>query len=228
MTAPFAIKDDVFMVGGPGLTDSRDCCVYLIHAEGELALIDSGVCRGSAEAILANVRSLGLDPRNLKYVIATHAHIDHIGGLRRLREAGVKVVAHELDAPAIEEGLERIGAFFYGVDYEPCQVDLKVTEDGYRLSVGGKELLCLHIPGHTPGSMAVVLEIEGSKILFGQDIHGPYLEEIGSDPKAAKKSLKRLIDLEADILCEGHYGVIRPAEEVRKFIEGHLKSLIAP
>ena len=225
---PYRIRDSVFMVGGPDLSDPRDCCIYLIDAKGKLALIDAGVGRGSAEMVLENMRALGFDPSTLEYVIATHAHIDHIGGLRRLREAGAKVVAHELDALAIEKGAERIGAFFYGVDYEPCKVDLRVTEDGHRLSVGEKELLCLHIPGHTPGSMAVVLEIEEGKILFGQDIHGPYLEEIGSDPEAAKKSLKKLIDLEADILCEGHYGVIRPAEEVRKFIEGPLKSLTTP
>jgi len=61
-------------------------------------------------------------------------------------------------------------------------------------------------------------------VLFGQDVHGPYFLK-GSSPEQARTSLRRLIDLEADILCEGHFGVYEPKEEVRRYIEGHLRSL---
>ncbi len=81
----------------------------------------------------------------------------------------------------------------------------------------------IHIPGHTPGSIAVYLDAE-ARVLFGQDVHGPYFLK-GSNIEQAKVSLRRLVDLDADILCEGHFGVYQPKEEVRRYIEGHLRSL---
>jgi glyoxylase-like metal-dependent hydrolase (beta-lactamase superfamily II) len=62
------------------------------------------------------------------------------------------------------------------------------------------------------------------KVLFGQDIHGPFYASFGSDLDAWGKSMHKLLDLEADILCEGHFGIIRPASEVRDYIEDYLRS----
>jgi glyoxylase-like metal-dependent hydrolase (beta-lactamase superfamily II) len=162
-------------------------------------------------------------PEKLKAVIATHSHIDHIGALYQFREEyGVKVIAHELDTEAIESGIGS-GAEYYGVRYRPCKVDvvLRGTEETVRC--GRHNLKVIHIPGHTPGSIAVYLDT-GTRILFGQDVHGPYFLK-GSNTDQAKISLRRLADLDADILCEGHFGVYEPREEVRRYIEGHLRSL---
>ena len=59
------------------------------------------------------------------------------------------------------------------------------------------------------------------KVLFGQDLHGPFHKDFRSDLHAYQRSMEKLLDLEADILCEGHFGVFRPADEVRKYIERH-------
>jgi len=71
----------------------------------------------------------------------------------------------------------------------------------------------------------VTIESEGKKVLFGQDIHGPYMPMWGGDPRLAAKSLERIMQIEADILCEGHYGVIKPADEVKQFIGEFLDEL---
>ncbi|NLN88481.1 MAG: Zn-dependent hydrolase, partial [Syntrophomonadaceae bacterium] len=63
----------------------------------------------------------------------------------------------------------------------------------------------------------------GQRVLFGQDIHGPFNEEWGSDMQQWRKSMQTLLDLEADILCEGHFGVYQPAKAVKKYIEGYLQ-----
>jgi glyoxylase-like metal-dependent hydrolase (beta-lactamase superfamily II) len=196
--------------------------VYLVDGGEEMVLIDTGAGEGF-ELIADNIRSLGLRPDRLKAVIATHSHIDHIGALFRFREEyGVEVIAHELDAEAIETGMG-CGAEYYGVSYRPCKVDvvLRGTEETVRC--GRHDLKVIHIPGHTPGSIAVYLDA-GTRILFGQDVHGPYFLK-GSNTDQAKISLRRLADLDADILCEGHFGVYEPREEVRRYIEGHLRSL---
>jgi len=59
-------------------------------------------------------------------------------------------------------------------------------------------------------------------VLFGQDVHGPFDPSFGSDIDEWRRSMKRLIEMEADILCEGHFGVFKPAEAVRRYIAGCL------
>ena len=82
------LSERVHLVGsgsnGFDLTDAYDCHVYLINGGDELALIDVGAGMG-AEAILANVRKDGLDPKRIKHVVLTHGHGDHAGGTARVR-----------------------------------------------------------------------------------------------------------------------------------------------
>lgn len=216
------VSQDVYIVGGADLSHPYDCSVYLVDGGDEMVLIDTGA-GGGFELIVENIRSLGLRPDELKSVIATHSHIDHIGALFRFREEyGVEVIAHELDTEAIESGIGS-GAKYYGVRYRPCKVDVVLRGTKETVRCGHRDLKVIHIPGHTPGSIAVYLDA-GTRVLFGQDVHGPYFLK-GSNTDQAKISLRRLADLDADILCEGHFGVYEPKEEVRRYIEGHLRSL---
>ncbi len=58
-------------------------------------------------------------------------------------------------------------------------------------------------------------------MLFGQDLHGPFYKDFLSDLHAYQNSMEKLMDLEAGILCEGHFGVFQPGDEVKKYIERH-------
>lgn len=219
---PWQVCEDVYVVGGPELSHPNDCLVYLVGSRDHV-LIDAGTGEGF-EQIAENVRQVGGKPEQLKVIIATHCHIDHVGGLHLLREEfGAQIVAHEMDAPAIETGAGT-GAEWYGVDYVPCKVDIKLTGEQNLLEYGGLALHVVHIPGHTPGGVAVYTDTREGRVLFGQDVHGPYFLK-GANVTQARISLKRLVDLGADILCEGHFGVYEPAEEVRRYIEGYLFSL---
>ena len=218
------VSDDegVYIVGGTDLSHPYDCSVYLVDCGGGMVLIDAGAGEGY-ELIVDNIKSLGLAPDRLEAVIATHAHIDHIGSLYQFRrDFGVRVIAHELDRKAIETGAG-CGAEYYGVAYQPCPVDVVVRGAEDTLACGRVRLKMLHIPGHTPGSIAVYFDGK-KRVLFGQDVHGPYFLP-GSNIDQARKSLRRLADLEADVLCEGHFGVYEPKAEVRRYIEGYLRSL---
>ncbi|MDY6855177.1 MAG: MBL fold metallo-hydrolase [Thermodesulfobacteriota bacterium] len=88
---------------------------------------------------------------------------------------------------------------------------------------GDQEVVCLHTPGHTPGSLSVYMDRKGKRILFGQDIHGPFLPIMGSDLIQWRDSMNLLLTLNADILCEGHFGIYSSKEEVKKYIEGYFK-----
>lgn len=223
MAKPSEICSGIWVIGGSGLSDPYDCAVYLVEGDF-LVLVDSGAGR-SFEKLIRNIEAIGLDPRKIGAVLVTHAHIDHIGALHRFRDTyGARIIAHELDAAKIERGTG-IGAEAYGVPYEPCPVDERITGDRHTLAAGRLTMEIIHIPGHTPGSIAAYMETPEGRVLFGQDIHGPYLAEWGADRKKARESLGKLIALKADVLCEGHFGVYRPAAAVERYIRGYLESL---
>ncbi len=226
MVVPDQIASGIHIVAGPGITDNRDALAYLVEDQGELALIDVGA-GPSYPQVVANIRKSGLDPARLKYVIATHGHIDHIGALADFaRDYSPVIVAHVLDAPAIETGDPVLtAANWYGLSIEPVVVTLKIEEPEARLPLGGSELICLHIPGHTPGSIALYLDRDGKRFLFGQDIHGPFDKSFRSDIHAWRRSMDALLALKADVLAEGHYGVYIGKEEVADFIKGFLDRL---
>lgn len=220
---PEEIGPGIFMVAGPELTDSRDALAYLIADGDDLALIDAGA-GPSYPRIIDHIAATGRDPTGLRLIIATHAHIDHIGALSAfVRDYAPAVVSHIEDAPAIETADPAFtAADWYGLTPQPVEVTVKLQGPVNRLMLGGSELVCLHTPGHTPGSMAVYLDRDGRRYLFGQDIHGPFAPSFGSDLRAWRHSMQVLLDLKADVLAEGHYGVYYGAAAVEDFIRGFL------
>ncbi|PKN20952.1 MAG: Zn-dependent hydrolase [Deltaproteobacteria bacterium HGW-Deltaproteobacteria-6] len=214
----------VYLIGGPDVTAAEDAAVYLIDFAGSLTMIDSGAGRSSSQ-IVRNIEMLGLSPVSVSHVILTHCHIDHIGSAPYFREKyGAKIVIHELDARALETGDSiRTAANWYGTTFPPTIVDQKLTGAREILKFGDEELHCLHTPGHTPGSISIYLDRAGKRILFGQDIHGPFNKAFGSDIEAWKKSMQMLLDLDADILCEGHFGIYQPKNKVLDYIERYLE-----
>ena len=140
-----------------------------------------------------------------------------------MEKTGAKVVVHELELDAVENGNPRLtAASWYGVKYQPVKADRIIKEDSETLTLGNTEVVFLHTPGHTPGSLSIFCQCDGVKVLFGQDIHGPFNKEWGSDKNEWRRSLKRLLTLNADILCEGHFGIYQPAAQVRQYIESYL------
>ena len=218
-----AVCDRVYAVGGQGLSSPDDCCIYLVDADSELVLIDSGVGYGT-NRIEENMRSAGLEPARIWHIIATHCHIDHIGGLSGfVNKYGSKIIAHELDRAGIAgENDELTAASMYGVEYRPVKVDMILKGELETLLLGDTEFNFLHTPGHTPGSISVYIDTMDGRVLFGQDIHGPFSPSWGSDMMEWRKSMEKLLALEADVLCEGHSGVYKGGK-IRKYIESYLK-----
>ena len=215
---PFEITKDIFIVGGPDVTDGRDGCVYLMNLE-ELILIDTGA-GWSVENIIGNIKKLGFDPKNLAKIILTHCHIDHIGGAPEIKKRfGSKIYIHKLDAPPVETGDPILtAAQWYQTSFPPTLVDVKFNFPEEILKIGEQKIVCVHTPGNTPGSLCIYLDKDGKRILFGQDLHGPLLPEFGSNLDDYGHSTKKLLDLDADILCEGHFGIYKTKKDVKTYI----------
>ncbi len=220
------IADGVYLVGGPGVSHSEDATVFVITFPEELVMIDSGAGK-SAGRLVKNIENSGLDPSKISTVILTHCHIDHIGAAPYFREHfGSRLVVHELDAEAIEKGDPVLtAANWYGTNFPPTPVDKKLKGDHEVLVFGSEELHCLHTPGHTPGSISIYLDRGGKRILFGQDIHGPFLPSFKSNVTLWRRSMEKLLALNADILCEGHYGIFSGRERAAAYIRSQLRQL---
>ncbi|HNY51500.1 MAG TPA: MBL fold metallo-hydrolase [Smithella sp.] len=218
------IISGVYLIGGPGITSADDAAIYLIDFSGELVLIDAGAGRSSSQ-IVRNVEMLGLNPVAISTLILTHCHIDHIGSAPFLKKQyETKLMIHELDAGAVETGDSRkTAANWYGTTFPPTAIDQKIKGEHEILKFGKEELHCLHTPGHTPGSISLYLDRAGKRVLFGQDIHGPFHKDFDSDIGEWKKSMQKLMALDADILCEGHFGIYQPKERVRSYIQRYLE-----
>ncbi len=220
---PVEIIKDIFIIGDSGMTDSKDCSIYLINLD-ELIMIDTGA-GDSVDIIVKNMEKIGLDPKRLSKIILTHCHIDHVGGADELRKRfGARIIMHKKDADVVEKGDKRMtAAYWYGVDFKPMPVDVKIENPEEVIEIGDHRIVCLHTPGHTPGSISVYIDIHEKRVLFGQDIHGPFLPEFGANMADWRKSMEKLLALKADILCEGHFGIYRPNENVTEYIERYLE-----
>ena len=223
MGAAERIAPGIYLVAGPEITHAEDATAFVIDFDGELVMVDCGAGR-SIERIIANVEQEGLDPAAISTLILTHAHIDHIGAAPALRaRLGCRILIHDLDADAVEAGDQvRTAASWYGIAFPPTPVDRRLKGGEELLSFGGETLHCVHTPGHTPGSIAVWLDRGGKRVLFGQDIHGPFLPDFASDIGRWRDSMEKLLTLKADILCEGHFGIFQPADRAEAYIRKYL------
>jgi len=133
------------------------------------------------------------------------------------------VVAHRKDAVYLERGDSEVtAASWYGSRMRPLRVDHQIGGAQETIAVGTGSITAYHCPGHSPGSLVYVSEIDGQKILFGQDIHGPLHPDLLSDRSDYLRSLGLIMDLNADILCEGHFGVFRGRTEIKRFIASYM------
>ena len=219
---PKEITKNLCLIGGADIEDSKSCNVYLLNF-GELVLIDSGTGK-NFQGIIDNVRLLGFDPTDIKTVILTHCHVDHSAGALRFKEQlGCRLIMHELDAGVLESGDNRLSAgTWFRIPLQPTPIDLKLSGELNQLDFSKYRLYCLHTPGHSPGSLSIYADLEGKRVLFGQDIHAPIIRAYRSDETLWRLSMQKLLALKADILCEGHLGIIEPAENVTKFIEHYM------
>ena len=126
---------------------------FLCHDRGEAVLIDAS-CDTEAECaeVMGVIEEHGLD---LRHLLLTHAHVDHIFGCRFFEEQfGQRFKAHEAAVPFIERADEQATAF--GVEVEPPSVPTTLLAEGDTISFGDVTLEILHTPGHSPDSISFV------------------------------------------------------------------------
>ena len=191
----------------------------ILITEEELTLVDTGF-RGSSAQIVDFIHSLGRSVEEISLIIITHNHLDHAGGLAELRKlTKAKVTAHQADFVDIENQLPyprvvqktlRIPPFSAlrsVFSIKPSEVDIQLAGDEVLKPLGG--LKVVHTPGHTPGSIS--LFSPQNKLLIVGDTLNKRRGILRLPPKMASTNLtqaidsvKRMAQLDFDILCFGH------------------------
>ncbi|WP_373565877.1 subclass B3 metallo-beta-lactamase [Microbulbifer okhotskensis] len=145
--APLKIADNTWQIGTQGITS-----LLLKGKEGSI-LIDGGM-EQTAEHLLENIRRLGVAPTDLKLILHSQAHADHIGSLAKLkRVTGAQVVTNAESAVLMARGGANDIHFDDEILYPPIKAD-RILHDGEQVVLGDLRLRVHFIPGHTPGSMA--------------------------------------------------------------------------
>jgi metallo-beta-lactamase class B len=148
--APFQIADNLYYVGMSDVTS------YLVVTRDGYILIDGGFDT-SAPAILKHIRALGFDPGRVKYLLNSHAHYDHAGGLAALKAAtGATMAASAPDAPVLEAG--GTNDFALKFSFPPVRVD-KLIKDGEAITLGGVSITAHITAGHTKGCTTWTLPV---------------------------------------------------------------------
>jgi len=121
-------------------------------------IIDPGA---EAVVILRKVSDLGLD---IKFIILTHGHIDHVAALKEVKEAtGAKVAIHADDASSLQG--QSFFAEQFGLSYQVPPSPDRLLKDGDSIDIGDLHFLVLHTPGHSPGGICLL----GQGVVFSGD-----------------------------------------------------------
>lgn len=181
-----------------------NCYLATDESSGESFLVDSGAY-GERQA--SYIRSLGVE--NLKYILLTHGHYDHILGVEKFREAfGGQVVIHALDEDKLSDMTKSLYIFSGNEkDFIPQKADI-IVKDGDRIPFGDGEIEVIHTPGHTKGGVCYKI----ADVLFTGDTL--FKGTIGrtdfpdSDEYEMLAALKKLYALENDFkVYPGHEGI---------------------
>jgi len=168
---PTRVFDNLYAIG------RTSTVIWAITTPAGILLIDAGYPDQLESVLLPGLRAVGLDPKDVKYVLLAHGHADHFGGAAYFQERGARVALSAADwnliehppappagapAPAPQAGLP------------PPRRDV-VVADGQPIEFGGVTITPVLIPGHTPGSLGFVFPVKDgwsthTAALFGGSI----------------------------------------------------------
>lgn len=205
-TAPFHIIGPVWYVGSAGLA------AYLIKTRDGALLVD-GTMEENVPAILRNLAAVGVQPRDVRMLVVTHAHFDHVAGNAAIvRATGARVVAGAGDTAALESGVAPGEVDYDPIGFAPVHVT-RSMRDGDVLRHGGVTLRAVATPGHTPGCTSWTLRLiergrpinvvfacsltPGGNILIGNRRYPGIVEDY-------RRSFARVAALPADVVLPSH------------------------
>jgi metallo-beta-lactamase class B len=185
---PYRIMANIYYVG------TLDLSSFLITSPEGHVLIDTGL-EQNADVVLDNIRTLGFTVKDVRVILTTQAHYDHVGAHARLKtESGARVLVSAADAPIVEGGGE--GDYLFGAEfhYPPTKVDATLR-DGEVVKVGPIALTAHLTPGHTKGTTTWTMAVKDST---GRDRNVVFLGSTTVNPGTKLLGNSKYLSIDAD------------------------------
>lgn len=218
---PFRIHGDTYYVGTCGIS-----AILVAGSDGH-TLIDSGTDKG-ADVVLANIRSLGFFPQDVKTLLMSHEHFDHVGGMARLQAAtGATIVASREAAAVLRSGrpgADDPQAASGHPPFPPVTGRIEVLDEAKRTTLRRAGFTAIATPGHTPGALSWSWQAcEGSACK--QIVYADSLNPISADGYrfsdhpllvlAFKDGISAIAQAKCDILLAPHPGAAALRDRLR-------------
>ena len=163
---PFKIFGNLYFIG------TEPASTHLIDTGEGLIMIDPGYPQ-SLYLVIANMQEMGFNVKDIKYIIVTHGHYDHLGGVKALVElTGAKTFIAKEDASYADGSVDLTWARELGYEYHEAFAPDVLLNDGDVIKLGNTEILCKSAPGHTPGTMAFFFDVTDGQNVYRAAMHG--------------------------------------------------------
>ena len=220
--APVRIAGNMYHVGAANLAGLR------IATPAGHILLDSGF-EETVPLIRANLQRLGFKLEDVKILLASHAHMDHVSGHAEIRRlTGARVMAMAADADVLAAGGKGDFRWEKEAGWAPVPV-ARVLKDGDEVTLGGTRLVARLTPGHSRGNTTWTTVVEDGarsrQVVFAGSVSindgvvlvdNPKYPEIAADYERAFRVLKSLL---CDVFLTGHGEVFRLAEKSRQLAD---------
>jgi metallo-beta-lactamase class B len=228
--APFRIAGNLYYVGAVEITS------YLITTPEGHFLLDGGFVE-TAPQIERNVTELGFQLTDVKFLLNSHAHFDHAGGLAELKKVtGARFVASERDAPLLRSGGH--GDFRFGdtLTFPPIAPD-QIVHDGEALQLGNQIMIAHLTPGHTKGCTTWTTKIHAKNKVYDVVFVGSQsaldYKFAGQESYAGitddfERSFALLKHLPCDIFLASHGSFFHFVEKHERLLRGNSNGFIDP
>jgi metallo-beta-lactamase class B len=200
---PAKVFDDVYFVGG------KIHSSWALPTRDGIILIDTIFPYNSEELIVGGMQKLGLDPKQIKYILISHAHTDHIGGAEILQKKyGARVVMGAPDWDTVEKYPNRYKTMAPKRDI--------VATDGMKITLGGRTVTIWTTPGHTPGTISYTFTAldrgrtvniaysGGTAFNFVNNTPDPGIRNFQTYIDSQKKMAQKAAAVHADVLLSNH------------------------
>lgn len=214
---PFKIFGNLYFVG------TKFVSSHVIDTGDGLILLDSNFPQ-CTYLVTEGMRKVGLNPMDIKYILHSHGHYDHIGGTRALVElTGAKTIIGKQDVPFVNGTVDLTWAKELGFEFNESFAPDIVLEDGDVFELGKTKIRAVSTPGHTPGTMSFFFNVDDGKDTYIAGMQGgagvnsltnAFLNEYNLPISCREdfvKSMEKIKDEKVDILIGNHPGDVKTA-----------------